>query len=660
MGRVKKNRFIAGQTKRQFNQNAKRFLQNVEGRTASESLPMSPSCISPNPVYQSYVLDEEIFAQQIDIEFDMDSYLFDTIDPEELLQFDDNNFLEKLVDKLEEGLRHIFEKHRISIAARNDILVLLKQNGHPNLPSTSRTLYGGLSKENIAIRKMFPGEYGHFGIESYIKNCKLPSLKKKSEITLDFSIDGLPLVKSSKLCLWPILGSIVGEINVKPFLIGAYVGYGSFKNPNAYFEDFIEEVRRLKATGIEIDSETVKPFNIRALIGDSPGRALAVCCKYPTSFNGCTKCEQVGTRIVNTNVFSNKIGEPRTDESFHFRTDIPHHHRDFVESGSTALEKIEFGMVTQVPIDVMHNVDLGVTKRVLNLIISNKYKAYLHDNMLISEMEQVFLSYKCFVPTEFQRYPRPFSELPRYKATEYRQMLLYTLPVLLKKYLPEAQYRHFMLLSCAIRLLHFANDDVTLVNMARDWLTIYVDTFSLYHDPINLTYNVHNLLHLADCVDQFGNLSNFSMYKYENTMQDLKKCIKKPSLILQQLKNCIDNGRFDLGEKVIYKETSKKLCLENFNLDLGQKNNHVLLKNGMVVEIINFDKSQDKTLVHGNAYIDKRNFYDDPCSSDDIFSVTYVETKDEDVITFSMECIESKLFRLPFENGYVVQPLLHF
>jgi hypothetical protein len=159
-------------------------------------------------------------------------------------------------------------------------------------------------------------------------------------------------------------------------------------------ESFVEEVNLLKTKGIEVSMNTVKPFELRALIADSPGQALVVCCKYPTAFKGCTKCEQIGTRIENTNVFANKSGDPRTDKSFELRTDTGHHNKEFLQPSSTPLEKIGFGMVSQVPIDVMHCVDLGVVKKLMHLITTNKCKAYLDSNELVIYMEQTFLTYK--------------------------------------------------------------------------------------------------------------------------------------------------------------------------------------------------------------------------------------------------------------------------
>ena len=54
-----------------------------------------------------------------------------------------------------------------------------------------------------------------------------------------------------------------------------------------------------------------------------------------------------------------------------------------------------------------------------------------------------------FVCSEFKRKPRTLGKLERWKATELRQFLLYTGPVVLRSRLPDDYYNHFMLLHVA-------------------------------------------------------------------------------------------------------------------------------------------------------------------------------------------------------------------
>ncbi len=62
-------------------------------------------------------------------------------------------------------------------------------------------------------------------------------------------------------------------------------------------------------------------------------------------------------------------------------------------------------------------------------------------------------SFRPLTPFEFARKPRGLCELKRWKVTEFRQFLLYSDPVSLKKILPEILYRHFLLFHVAIKIL---------------------------------------------------------------------------------------------------------------------------------------------------------------------------------------------------------------
>ena len=57
------------------------------------------------------------------------------------------------------------------------------------------------------------------------------------------------------------------------------------------------------------------------------------------------------------------------------------------------------------------------------------------------------------MPSEFARQPRQLSEMDRWKATEFRQFLLYTGPVALHGILHTDVYKHFLVLSVAVLLL---------------------------------------------------------------------------------------------------------------------------------------------------------------------------------------------------------------
>ena len=50
-----------------------------------------------------------------------------------------------------------------------------------------------------------------------------------------------------------------------------------------------------------------------------------------------------------------------------------------------------------------------------------------------------------------------------------------------------------------------------------------------------MVYNVHSLLHITDDVQQFGPLSDFSAFNFENYLRQFKKLLNKPNQPLKQI-----------------------------------------------------------------------------------------------------------------------------
>ena len=90
-------------------------------------------------------------------------------------------------------------------------------------------------------------------------------------------------------------------------------------------------------------------------------------------------------------------------------------------------------------------------KRLLNFL-KGPGKCCL-SNGLISQISDGLLLLKNEISTNFARQPRSLTELDRWKATEFRQFLLYTGVVVLRVVLSKPQYEHFLTLTIAVRIL---------------------------------------------------------------------------------------------------------------------------------------------------------------------------------------------------------------
>lgn len=74
-------------------------------------------------------------------------------------------------------------------------------------------------------------KYWHNGVEEGLKYTLQQSKRIPSTASLNISVDGIPIAKSSNAQFWPILANVHEIYDVEPFVIGVY--YGKSKDPRA-------------------------------------------------------------------------------------------------------------------------------------------------------------------------------------------------------------------------------------------------------------------------------------------------------------------------------------------------------------------------------------------------------------------------------------------
>ena len=128
------------------------------------------------------------------------------------------------------------------------------------------------------------GSYLYLGIKNEIINA-MESFQQQ-EVLLDVNIDGLPLSKSSKLQLWPILVSFY-ESNV--FVIGLFFGTSKPGNVNDFLVNFVAEANELINGSISLGNKEIK-FGIRSFICDAPARSFVKCIIGHNWYFSCERC----------------------------------------------------------------------------------------------------------------------------------------------------------------------------------------------------------------------------------------------------------------------------------------------------------------------------------------------------------------------------------
>lgn len=157
-------------------------------------------------------------------------------------------------------------------------------------------------------------------------------LTEGDSVNIDFFIDGVSLSDSSKVKMWPIMGSFVDQPSLSPFVPGCYAGDADPADPDDFMREFVAEVKHLNENGIAVTKDRiVKKFHFRCFVGYAPALALASGTMGHSSFFGCPKCDQVCCIEGHKMYYQFFVGELRTDESFRDRKDEMHHKPQYRE-----------------------------------------------------------------------------------------------------------------------------------------------------------------------------------------------------------------------------------------------------------------------------------------------------------------------------------------
>lgn len=143
--------------------------------------------------------------------------------------------------------------------------------------------------------------------------------------------------------------------------MGSYVGPSKPYDINLFPHDFINEIKYLSENGLNFKTYNIK-IKIRAFSCNAPARSFVCGVKGYNSLSGCHKCNQKGKSIQHVTTFSSSIGNLRSDDDYTQRIDQNFHQVKFLDR-TLSLESVGVKMITQFPLDVMHLVDVVVTKK---------------------------------------------------------------------------------------------------------------------------------------------------------------------------------------------------------------------------------------------------------------------------------------------------------
>lgn len=553
----------------------------------------------------------------------------------------------------------------ISLVALTALLCILRIC-HPDLPKDARTLLKTKTKYTILERA--GGQYHYFGILSSLRNTLskyVHTLADGFSLKLQINIDGLPLFKSSSLQLWPILGLLLSVPMKEPVVIGLFCGPKKPSSAKEFLGDFVAELQQLEK-GFEIEGKTLK-LELDTVICDTPARSFVKNTKNHNGYHGCDKCSQPGKYINRRMTYPYTDYALRTDDSFENMVDESHHHE-----GPHPFHGSSVGMVSQFPLDYMHLVCLGVVRRLLNIWLRGPLNFRVPAN-IAERMSAKLVEMRSYIPVEFARKPRSLRELDRWKATEFRQFLLYTGPVVLGTFLDRNMYSNFMLLFSGIAILVSPRLSCH-TQYAHTLLRSFVSHFGEIYGKDQLVYNVHSLVHLADEVQRHGCLDAFSAFPYESYLNKLKRLVRKPDFPLAQIIRRLSEMRITetplngasfkkqhfvgpLVDGLSVKAQYGEMACDKWTVKVSTGDNMFVIGNEICI-IHNIVECSDGVYVVYKEFSEKSLFFTYPFNSEYLNIHIISQTSDILKCVKASELVQ-KCVALPHRDGFVAIPLFH-
>lgn len=206
-----------------------------------------------------------------------------------------------------------------------------------------------------------------------------------------------------------------------------------------------------------------------------------------------------------------------------------------------------FDMVFGFPLDYMHMACLGIMRRLISFWFKSE-SGYSLSAAFRKEASRRMVAIASYVPREFNRRPRSFTELNRWKATEFRFFLLYIGVYVTSNILCKRKCNHFVHFVTAMRTVCSKTHSKKLNNAAAKSIETFCTKFDqVYSNDIEPVYNTHCINHLVeDAINRNENLEDMNCFMFEDYLGQLKELIRTPNKPLAQVcKRLSENNEND-------------------------------------------------------------------------------------------------------------------
>lgn len=290
-----------------------------------------------------------------------------------------------------------------------------------------------------------------------------------------------------------------------------------------------------------------------------------------------------------------------------------------------------------------------------------------------------------YLPTDIHRQVRSIEFTSYYKATEFRTILLYTGMIIFKNCLPKLIYEHFLRLCLGVRVCScrtYIRRKKSL-DLAQILFSRYCKDFVTFYGNDSVVSNIHNIGHILGDVETSGSLNDINTYPFENFLREVKLRVQASKAPLEQITRRVVELSFDLESKPLnmmnieleskiwtpeLKYENKMSANSSFefirvkpNVYFSSRkigNSWLITKKSEIVQFKYAIKKKNTYFICGQELKNKTNFFTIPYTSGN--SDIYLCNQDREGDKFyEVTEIKSKMICIPFEDQFVLIPLLH-
>ncbi|CAF3796229.1 unnamed protein product, partial [Rotaria sp. Silwood1] len=346
-----------------------------------------------------------------------------------------------------------------------------------------------------------------------IHNEKLDNNTKL--FTLSLSTDGVQLASNSSKSLW-LITMTVNEIDVKHrFLLNNVIigGINSCSRKptrnimRLMMEPIVQQLQLLEqGGGITVPSNPISARNTKKAGGDIKGNKINYIRVFPTSF------KDTPVRLRSSENYKQTVRELEskllispnlsTQEQYKLKKGY---------LGPCSLDRLSyFDMGQGFLSDTLHTVYGGAMKRLLTIFFERRFCTNEKQWTIQSDIDKINKRIQQYItPSSTIRLPRHISLYSRYKASEYRAILLIYYRIF-ENILPDIYYSHFKQLVFAMHIGE--NQQITKSKLEEMHILLqhYVHEFKTLYGMRHIVNNIHSLIHLAetDCAILYRDIDN--------------------------------------------------------------------------------------------------------------------------------------------------------